>query len=155
VYTGGIQVSGQVNLILMPGLYYMDGGGFSFTGQGNLTANGVLIYNDPKSTSDTITVNSTGSITWTPPTSTMYHGIAMWQRRDSTNTLSITGNGTSQMYGALYAQSGTLNVTGNGTQDVLGSQYIGYSVKLGGTGNFNISWNKDQTARLRILSLVE
>ena len=37
VYTGGINVTGG-NLTLAPGIYYMDGGGFSFSGTGSLTA---------------------------------------------------------------------------------------------------------------------
>src|SRR6516162_6587664 len=40
VYTGGIQVTGG-NLTLAPGIYYMDTGGFTFSGNGNLTAAGV------------------------------------------------------------------------------------------------------------------
>ena len=45
IYQGGISVSGQVSLQMAPGIYYMEGGGFSFTGQGNLEASGVMIVN--------------------------------------------------------------------------------------------------------------
>jgi Flp pilus assembly protein TadG len=155
VYTGGIHVAGQANIVLAPGIYYMDGGGFSFTGQGSFTGNGVMIYTDPKQTSDVVNINGLGQINWTPMTSGPYTGIALWQRRDSTNTVSLTGNGTSAIYGTFYAQHGLLSTTGNGGQDVLGSQYISYDVKLGGNGNFSIAWQQQLSARTRILNLVE
>ena len=53
VYKGGISVTGggQIpTLIMNPGIYYMDGGGFSLSGQANLTATGVMIYNAPQKT---------------------------------------------------------------------------------------------------------
>jgi hypothetical protein len=155
VYRGGIHVSGQVTLIMNPGIYYMDGGGFSFTGQGSLTALGVMVYTNPKNTSDVININGLGQINFTPMATGMYKGIGLWQERTSSNTIYITGNGTSSIAGTFYAKRGMLTVSGNGGQDVLGSQYISYNVNLGGNGNFNIDWMAPQTSRTRIIHLVE
>jgi hypothetical protein len=124
VYHGGISVSGQATLVIKPGIYYMDGGGFSFTGQGNLVANGVMIFNAPQSNSDNISINGSGSITLTPPTTGIYAGITIFQARSATNTVYVSGNGGSTYTGTFYVAGGTLNVTGNGTNDVIGSQYI-------------------------------
>src|SRR5262249_36315943 len=61
VYRGGISASGTASLTLQPGIYYMDGGGFSFTGQGSLLAQGVMIYNDTgNGNSDNVNVSGTG-----------------------------------------------------------------------------------------------
>src|SRR6516164_9876052 len=60
VYQGGIQVTGG-NLTLAPGIYYMEGGGFSFSGTGSLTALGVLIVNAPTKGSNSDTISITGS----------------------------------------------------------------------------------------------
>src|SRR5262249_34884437 len=79
VYRRGITVSGQTSLTMNPGIYYMDGGGFSFSGGGNLTANGVMIFNAPKSNSDVITIGGSGTIILTPPTTGMYAGITLFQ----------------------------------------------------------------------------
>jgi hypothetical protein len=155
IYRGGISVTGQANVVMLPGIYYMEGGGFSFTGQGSLNATGVMLYTDPTSNSDNINVNGLGAVTWTPPTSGPYKGIALWQRRDSTNTVSMGGNGLSSISGTFYAKKGLLAVSGNGGQDVLGSQYISDKLNLGGNGNFNVDWKVDQTARTRIVRLVE
>jgi hypothetical protein len=155
VYQGGISVSGQVTLIMMPGIYYMDGGGFSFTGQGNLTATGVMIYSAPQKSSDVININGNGTINFTPPTSGPYAGIALWQARSATNTIYLTGNGSSQLFGTVYGQHATLSVSGNGAGDVLGSQYISYDVGLSGNGNFYVSWLTNMSARTRLIYLVE
>ena len=155
VYRGGIHVSGQANLILNPGIYYMESGSFSFTGQGSLQASGVMIYTDPNQNSDVVNVNGLGQMSWSPMATGPYKGISLWQRRSSENTIYLTGNGSSAITGTFYAKKGMLTVTGNGTQDVLGSQYISWKVNLGGNGNFNIDWKADKTARTRLYYLVE
>jgi hypothetical protein len=155
VYNGGISVSGQASLYMNPGIYYMAGGGFSFTGQGDLTANGVMIVNLPTSKSDTISINGQGTISLSPMTTGIYRGISLWQQRSSSNTINVTGNGSSTMSGTFYTAHGTLNVTGNGNQDVLGSQYISYDMKVNGNGSFKVDWDPDLVGRVRILRLVE
>jgi len=155
VFHNGISVSGQGSLIMNPGVYYMNGGGFSFTGQGNLTATGVMIVNLPKSNSDKININGTGAIRMSPMLLGLYRGISLWQLRSSTNEIAITGNGNSQITGTFYAAHGTLNVGGNGGQDVLGSQYISYDMKVNGGGTFNVNWDPNLVGRVRTLRLVE
>jgi hypothetical protein len=59
------------------------------------------------------------------------------------------------MSGTFYTAHGTLSVSGNGTTDVIGSQYISYNMVLGGNGSFQVNWNTDQTARTRLIGLVE
>lgn len=154
-YDGGIKISGQATLIMQPGIYYMVGGGFSFTGQGSLTALGVMIVNLPQSSSDIININGTGAINMSPMDTGIYRGILLWQQRSSTNTINVTGNGSSNISGTFYAAHGNLNVSGNGSQDVLGSQYISYTMKVNGNGNFAVNWNPDKVARVRVLRLVE
>jgi len=143
--------------VMMPGIYYMDGGGFSFTGQGGLSAQGVMIVNAPKSNADNISItgNGTNPINISPMTDGIYKGISLWQVRSSTNTIAVNGNGGDTMTGTFYAAKGTLNVTGNGTNAVIGSQYISYDMVMGGNGSFSVNWNVDQTARTRIIRLVE
>ena len=155
IYRGGITVTGQGTLNMAPGIYYMDGGGFSFTGGGNLNAQGVMIVNAPRSNSHVINISGNGQINLTPITEGIYKGISLWQERDSTNEVAISGNGTSQITGTFYVAGGTLSVTGNGGQDVLGSQYISNLLKIGGNGSFYVDWDVDTTARSRIIRLVE
>src|SRR5262245_42619119 len=63
LYVGGVQISGPGGVTLQPGIYYMQGGGFSFSGQGAVTGNGVMIYNAPLTSTDSINLNGQGSLT--------------------------------------------------------------------------------------------
>jgi hypothetical protein len=153
VYTGGINVTGG-NLTLAPGIYYMNGGGFSFSGTGSLTAQGVMIVNAPQSNADVISITGTGTVNLTPMTTGLYQGISLWQTRTSTNTLTVSGGGGGSITGTFYAQHGTLKVSGGGGQSV-GSQYISWDVTLGGNGNFSINWSPPNVAPDKLLQLVE
>lgn len=150
---GGLSASGNANVVLQPGIYYVGDGGFSFTGNGNLTVsgptdpttgNGVLIYQS--GTAGTISINGNGQVNIPPPTLGTYQGISIFQDRTSTQTVSVTGNGTSTLNsttigGSFYAKKGTLNVVGNGsTVDKLGSQYISYNLQISGNGNFTLDY---------------
>jgi hypothetical protein len=153
VYQGGINVTGG-NLTLSPGIYYMDGGGFGFSGTGSLTANGVMIINNPYSNSDTISITGQGAINLSPMTTGIYQGISLWQTRSSTNTLTVAGGGSGAISGTFYAQHGLLKVSGTGGQSV-GSQYISWDVALSGNGNFTIDWQAPNVAPFKNLQLVE
>jgi hypothetical protein len=155
VYQGGIKVTGQGNVTLMPGIYYMDGGGFTYTGQGNLNAQGVMIFNAPQSNSDVVNVSGSGSVNWTPPTTGIYQGISIFQDRDATATVSVSGNGGMYITGTFYAADALMNISGSGTNNYIGSQYISYDLALGGNGNININYGNAPIPRSRVLKLVE
>src|SRR5262249_41913299 len=114
VYQGGISISGKGNLTLMPGIYYMDGGGFNMSGQGNLYAAGVMIFNAPQAPSDTISITGSdgGSVYLTPPTSGLYQGLTLFQDRDSGNTLTVSGGGAFFVTGTFYAADALMKISG-------------------------------------------
>src|SRR5262249_62189862 len=64
-YLGGIAVDGTASVTLTSGIYYMNGGGFSVSGQGSVTGSGVLIVNAPTGPSDQITFASQASVNLT------------------------------------------------------------------------------------------
>jgi Flp pilus assembly protein TadG len=156
VYNGGISITGKASVTLLPGIYYMDGGGFSFGGQGNLTANGVMIYTDPKQPSDSINITGSGggSVTLTPPTTGLYQGLTLFQNRNATNTVSISGNGGFYVTGTFYAANALINVNGGGAGQI-GSQFISRFLELGGNGALNIDYNPAQAIPRRVWGLVE
>lgn len=157
VYTGGISVSGTANLTLAPGIYYMDGGGFSFSGQGSLYGPNVMIYNNPgNGNADGISVTGQGSMVLSGPTSGTYRGITFFQKRTSTVTGQVQGTGgTTQITGTFYFAGALLKITGNGGVANIGSQYISNLLELGGNGGINIDWQPDKVARKRSIHLVE
>jgi hypothetical protein len=154
VYTGGISVTGG-SLTLAPGIYYMDGGGFGFSGTGNLTAQGVMIVNAPSSNSDTVSITGSGVINLSPMTTGIYTGISLWQTRASTNTITVSGGGAgSTLAGTFYAQHGTLKVSGGNSAGV-GSQYISYDLTITGSASMTVDYNPASVAPVKILQLVE
>ncbi len=153
-YRGGISVSGKGNLIMEPGIYYMDGGGFSFSGQGNLNANGVMIYNAPTKSSDVVSITGTGSIVMSPPTEGTYKGLTLFQDRASSNTMTVSGGGYMDIVGTFYAAGGTLKVGGGGDGRV-GSQYISRFLEIVGNGGLRIDYNPEKAIPVRTLHLIE
>jgi hypothetical protein len=158
LYIGGVSISGKGSVLLLPGIYYMQGG-FSYSGQGSLTGHGVVIYNDPQSISDSIDLSGLGAVTLTPPLEGAYKGMTLFQSRSSSfqPTVSVTGSGSSAMYmtGSFYVPQGELKVTGNGTQDTLGSQYISDTLVISGNGSFNVHWDPKLVPAVREVWLVE
>lgn len=154
-YIGGISIASQGSVTLNPGIYYMDGGGFSVTGQGNLTGNGIMIYNAATKNSDNINIAGQGGVVnLTPPTSGTYAGILLFQARDSIADVSVTGDGKYQMTGTFYAARANLKVAGNGDAQI-GSQFVSYAVTTDGGGKLQITWAPDTTGRTLYFGLVE
>jgi hypothetical protein len=154
VYRDGIGVSGQGNLTMAPGIYYMDGGGFQFTGQGNLVAPGVMIYNAPQSNSDIVKISGTGSITMSPPQDGLYKGLTLFQDRESGNTMTVQGGGIMDITGTFYCANGTLGIGGGGSGRI-GSQYVSRYLEITGNGNLRIDYDPTQAIPVRVLQLIE
>lgn len=157
VYKGGVSVSGTANLYLAPGIYYMEKGGFSFSGQGSLEGKGVMIYTNPGSgNSDGISVTGQGSMILSGPTEGIYKGITFWQDRTSTVTGNVAGTGgKTDITGTFYFAGALLKISGNGGVANVGSQYISNQLSLGGNGGINIDWRPDTVAQKRSIYLVD
>jgi len=157
VYNGGISVGGQGSVTLNPGIYYMNGGGFNFSGSGTLIGSGVMIYNAPQGNSDTVSISGQGSITMSPMLTGPYKGILVWEDRTSATPISISGSNATLMSisGTFYAASAQLNVTGNGTQQTIGSQYISKTANVQGNGGFTVNWDPALVPGTREVWLVE
>ena len=114
-----ITVSGYAELTLSSGIYIIEGGGFSVSGNASVSGSGVTIFNAGSQypiaggTYGNITLSGNGSYNLSPPTSGTYTGIVIFQPKDNTNALSFSGN-ASGMTGAIYAPAARLNESGNG-----------------------------------------
>jgi hypothetical protein len=158
VYQRGISISaiGSGTVTMQPGIYYMQGGGFQFTGSTSLVGNGVMIYNAPTTSSEVVSITGSGSVTLSPPTAGSYTGFTIWQDRTSNVPLTIGGTGTTNITGTFYAAGATLNIAGSGSgTNVIGSQYIANDLALTGSGNVNINYSGGTVAPVRLLGLVE
>lgn len=156
VYAGGLSFSGKESVVMMPGNYYMKEGGFSFAGQGSLSGQEVMIYNDTSANSNnqTISITGQGAVNLTAPQSGVYTGILLFQERTSSTAITVSGSGQYSVAGVFYAANARVNVSGNGDQYV-GSQYISRYLDLGGNGDLNIDYRANTPPSKRILQLVE
>jgi hypothetical protein len=156
-YVGGIHDSGQGNIVLLPGIYYLQGGGLQVTGNGSLSGAGVMIVNAPCNTFGNICFSGQGNINLSAPTPgslpsvyAAYKGITIFQDPASNLPVSITGNGSVTMDGALYAPGAPLFITGNGgltaSTDTTApvAEVIVYDAAL--TGNGSLVINADAPA---------
>ena len=118
----GISASGNAKLTLSSGLFIIVGGGFSISGNASVTGNGVTIFNAGGKYPGTggkyggITLSGNGSCNLTPPTSGTYAGVVLFQSRDNSTPLIISGN-ASGMTGAIYAPAAALSESGDAALD--------------------------------------
>jgi hypothetical protein len=159
-FPGGLNFSSKDSVILLPnadgspGIYYMEAGGFSFSGQGSLVGTNVMIYNAPTSNSHDVSISGQGAVSLSPPTSGIYKGMSIFQDRNADVPVSITGNGQFNVRGTVYAANAHVMVEGNGDL-AIASQYISRTLDVGGNGNFNVVWDAEQAPRRRVLQLCE
>jgi hypothetical protein len=149
--------SGQDVVILLPGIYYLQGG-FSYNASGGLTAAGVMLYNDPTSSqSQGISITGQGVVNMSPYVGSeypYYDGILLYQNRTADVTVQITGNGNYTVTGTVYAASALVKIAGNGDASI-GSQYISRTLDIGGNGNLTIDYSAAPHPHKRVLQLVE
>ena len=113
-----ITVSGNAKLTMNSGTYIIEGGGFSVSVNASVSGSGVMIVNAgsqyPNSggTYGGITLSGNGSYNLSPPTTGTYAGIVIFQTRDNSKALTISGN-ASGMTGTVYAPAAQLAESGN------------------------------------------
>jgi hypothetical protein len=112
-YVGGLQFSDTAAVTLTPGVYVMEGGGFSVTGQASVTGSGVVIINIPGGPSDTISVSGQGVVNLSAPTSGPFKGVAFFQDPASGNPASFSGQADVTIAGVFYAPAAPVSITGN------------------------------------------
>ena len=128
------------------GTYIILGGGFSVSGNASVTGSNIFIFNAGSNYSNNgstittggnfggITLSGNGNFNLTPTTgSDPYAGILIYQARDNTRALSISGNATVAVSGTIYAANAALTLSGNGTLKdtlVVGSLNVSGNIAL-------------------------
>jgi hypothetical protein len=116
-----INVTGSAKLTMNPGIYVITGGGFSVNISASVIGTGVMIYNAGSnynggsgSTYGGFTLGGSASVNLFAPTSGVYAGIVLFQSRDNTRAVSISGTTSAGLNGGvLYAPAALLSVAGS------------------------------------------
>jgi hypothetical protein len=117
-YVGGIHISGQASVILLPGVYYLKGGGFAVTGHATVAGSGVLLINAPAAADDIISIAGEASVSLSAPADLSgayapYHGIAIFQDPASSAAILVGGQSVVDVTGIVYAARATANIAGS------------------------------------------
>jgi hypothetical protein len=124
IYCGGISVSGNANVSLAKGTYYIAGGGFSFSGNSTVSGTGVTFFNTSGANSGVpgcnssfqpFSISGTTVMNLSAPTSGSLEGILFFQDRKitSSSTSSFSGNSSGSLNGAIYLLHSPLSYSGN------------------------------------------
>lgn len=159
VYIGGIKVSMSGNVTMNPGIYVMKGGGFDYNSSGNVTGNGVLIYN----TCDTgdcslggaggeFKHTGSGNLSLTPMPLGPYRNLLIFQDRALGARLHIAGSGNLEGHGTIYAATGFYDQSGSGNNTM---QLIVGTFEKSGSGNLELYYDDDLFFAAPKLKLVE
>ncbi len=114
-----ISVSGSATLTMGSGTYIIEGGGFSVSGAGSVAGSGVTIVNagsvypSAGGKYGSISLSGSGTYKLTPPTTGTYAGIVIFQTRDNTKAMTVSG-AASGMTGTIYAPAAALTISGSG-----------------------------------------
>ena len=112
-YLGGLAFTGVATATLTPGVYVMEGGGFSVSGLASVSGSGVVIINVPGGPRDTISVSQLGVLNLSAPTSGPYQGVAVFQDPASANPVSFSDDANVTIAGVVYAPAVPVSITGN------------------------------------------
>jgi hypothetical protein len=148
IYTQ-VSISGNANVTLNSGVYIIEGGGLVASGAASLSGTGVMIYNAGSNYPNSggnfggITLSGSGTFNLSAPTSGPYAGVLMFQARQNTRALSISGSILSGLNGAIYAPSALLSLSG-GAQ-LQAPIYVGMLSVSGGAALTQIAAGSDGT----------
>ena len=145
IYQGGIHITGLSIVVMQPGVYIMQGGGFRVDGLATVTGLEVMVYNTTGVgyAPGPISVASLGKVVLTAPLSGPYQGINFFQDRTLATPITLTGVGLAVITGTVYAAQAPVDLSGFAAVglDILGGAYVVNSLTVQGVGAVNVNLN--------------
>ncbi len=145
-----INVTASAHLTMNPGIYVITGGGFSVNGAATVNGSGVMIYNAGSnynggtgSTYGGVTLGGSGAVNLSAPTSGVYAGVLLFQSRDNTRAISLSGAAVAALNGGvIYASAALASVSGSaqlGAANQAASSLLVNQLQLTGSGTSNLT----------------
>ncbi len=155
VYRGGLIIAGNANVTLAPGMYIIQGGGLFMAGNGQLTGNGVTIYNTSGLVpGGMVYVTGNGQLNLTAPTDGTYAGIAIFQDRTLGTEMEADANGVFQVTGLVYAPAVSFQVEDNAQATITSGGLIAGSLEVADNSTTTVD-STGSVLRLPEVRLVE
>lgn len=134
----GITLTGDASLTMMPGLYFIAGGGILVSGSASISGSEVTIYNASTASGtsrSSINIGGQGVIALSPPSSGDFAGVTIFHERTNYAPITLEGNAVAGVDGAIYAKSARVSVSGNGA---LNASIIADAVRIVGNGGSSL-----------------
>ncbi|MCI0643082.1 MAG: pilus assembly protein TadG-related protein [Gemmataceae bacterium] len=156
IYRGGIKIEGISIVIMMPGVYILEGGGLEVTNLATLTSVSTMIYNTQGAfPAGPITLNSLGKVVLAAPLTGYYRGIGIYQDRNVALPISLTGTASITNTGLIYAAASEVRLRGLAGVglDLLAGGVVANTINIGGMGNISIDLlgNEPQIPEIRLV----
>jgi hypothetical protein len=150
VYCGGLAIEGSADVTLQPGVYIIDAGNFSISGQAVIVGTGVtIILTGADGAAGNIAVTGGSVIDLTAPSDGDYEDILFYQDRNAAiaGHNEFSGGADASLNGTVYTPNGELYFGGTGGFNDLCTNMV--SAKVSIVGDFSVI--KDCTSAERRL----
>jgi Flp pilus assembly protein TadG len=143
VFCNGLSLSGGSSLKLDPGIYVIDRGSLSISGNSTLTATGgvtIVLTSSTGSNYATVSISGGSTVSINAPASGPTAGIAIYQDRNApANGIdSLSGGSTQNILGAIYFPNQTVTFSGGaGAGSTSCTQLIALKLSFSGNSTFN------------------
>ena len=148
VYCDGIDITGGSTVTFSPGLYVLNGGGLSVSGNSTLNGTGVTFYNTASGSNAYKPVAISGGTigTLSAPTSGPMEAMLFFQDRAirSSQTNTISGGSTLNLAGAVYFLTTPLNFSGNSSGDADYTILVASLITFTGASRLNADYGSLQ-----------
>lgn len=164
IYWGGLKITGGT-VTMLPGIYYIAGGGFEVSGQASLTSNGeeVMIYNASNPYKLTghgapasIDLTGGGTLNLIAPSSGPYKGFLLVNDDTNSSVIKMAGQAVvgSEMpiKGYVYNPNGELQISGGAGSAGLGA--VCRTIKISGGATLGVL-DKNHIPAVPVVRLVE
>lgn len=141
VYCGGLEIKGQADVHLAPGVYVMKNGPFTVTGQATVVGSGITIFltgNDAVAD-----MGGSGSLDLSAPTTGDLAGILIFEDRSNPPLQSHTfrGGSNKSYSGVIYTPVGVVEYVGNGAGGGGTPYFIAWRFAMSGNGELNLTYD--------------
>jgi Flp pilus assembly protein TadG len=147
VYCGGLELIGNVQATLEPGIYIMEDGPLKTSGTASLAGVGIGFY--LTGTDAVVQIEGTGTVSLSAPETGPMAGVLFFEDRDNTlhNVHRIRGEGSGRYEGAIYLSRGDVELLGNGALSSLSpvTYFVAQTFRLTGNGILNLAMNPSAT----------
>jgi hypothetical protein len=146
VYCGGLTLTANAAVTLQPGIYIIQGGSLTISGNTTVTGTGVTFVLTGSGSTASITGNS--KLNLSAPTGGPTAGLVFFGDPANTAAVSFSGNGTLEINGAIYFPSQSVSFEGNTSNASGCTQLVAFAITFTGNADFGQNCGNSGTQQI-------